>query len=63
MKVQTTIVSCKRLQERMQCSARTDAVQCGDGCSAVRGRMQCTASELVLTDTGTAVTILIREKG
>ena len=26
-----------------QTFARTDAVQCKDGCSAVRGRMQCTA--------------------
>lgn len=56
MKVQTTIVSRKRLQERLQCSARTVAVQCGDGCSALR-------LSWVLTDAGTAVTILIREKG
>ena len=31
-----------------QTFARTDAVQCKDGCSAVRGRMQCTASKLGL---------------
>ena len=47
----------------LQAFARTDAVQCKGGCSALRGRLQCTASELVITDTGTAVTILIREKG
>ena len=39
-----------------QTFARTDAVQCGDGCSALR-------LSWVLTDAGTAVTILIREKG
>ena len=31
-----------------QTFARTVAVQCKDGCSAVRGRMQCTASKLGL---------------
>ena len=48
MKVQTTTVSRKRLQERIQCSARTVAVQCKDGCRAVQGRMQCAASKLGL---------------
>lgn len=27
----------------LQTFARTDAVQCQDGCSAVQGRMQCSA--------------------
>ena len=31
-----------------QTFARTDTVQCKDGCSAVQGRMQCTASKLGL---------------
>ena len=47
----TDAVQCKN-----GCSARTDAVHCGDGCSALR-------LSWVLTDAGTAVTILIREKG
>ena len=29
----------------MQCTARVVAVHCGDGCSALRERLQCTASE------------------
>ena len=37
--------------EKRQCTARTDAVHCGDGCSALRGRLQCTASEMGKTDT------------
>ena len=32
----------------LQTFARTDSVQCGDDCSALRGRMQCTASKLGL---------------
>ena len=30
----------------MQCSARADAVHCKGGCSALRERLQCTASEM-----------------
>ena len=29
---------CKRLREKMQCTARTDAVHCRSGCSALRLR-------------------------
>ena len=36
----------KNMREKMQCSARTDAVQCKGGCSALRERVQCTASEM-----------------
>ena len=36
----------KNMREKMQCSARTDAVQCKGGCSALRERLQCTASEM-----------------
>ena len=36
----------KNMREKMQCSARTDAVHCKGGCSALRERLQCTASEM-----------------
>ena len=36
----------KNMREKMQCSARTVAVQCKGGCSALRERLQCTASEM-----------------
>ena len=36
----------KNMREKMQCSARTDAVQCKGGCTALRERLQCTASEM-----------------
>ena len=36
----------KNMREKMQCTARTDAVQCKGGCSALRERLQCTASEM-----------------
>ena len=43
---------CRYLQERlqvlawrMQCTARTDAVHCRMGCSALQDGLQCTASE------------------
>ena len=36
---------------RMQCTARVVAVHCGSGCSALRGRLQCTASEMGKTGT------------
>ena len=37
---------CSAVQGRMQCSARADAVQCKGGRSALRERLQCTASEM-----------------
>ena len=64
---------CKRLRERMQtfevkrgsalqgrmlCTARTDAVHCGDGCSALRERLQYTASKMGKTGTEIASPIL-----
>ena len=42
---------CKRLREKMQCTAMADAVHCKDGCSALRERLQCTASEMGKTGT------------
>ena len=69
---------CKRVRERMhtfagkggnvcgekrQCTVRTDAVPCKDGCSALRGRLQCTASETGKTDTEIASPILDKRKG
>ena len=69
---------CKRLRERMQtfevkrgsalqgrmlCTARTDAVHCGDGCSALRERLQCTASEMGKTGTEIASPILDKRTG
>ena len=42
---------CKRLREKMQCTARADAVHCGSGCSALQERLQCTASEMGKTGT------------
>ena len=47
----------------MQCTARADAVHCGDGCSALRGRLQCTASEMGKTGTEIVSPILDRRKG
>ena len=32
--------------EKRQCTERTDAVHCKGGCSALRERLQCTASEM-----------------
>ena len=37
--------------EKRQCTARTDAGHCKDGCSALRERLQCTASEMGKTGT------------
>ncbi len=37
---------CSAVQGRMQCSARADAVHCKGGRSALRERLQCTASEM-----------------
>ena len=40
------VLSRKSLWEKMQCTAEADAVHCKDGCSALRERLQCTASEI-----------------
>ena len=42
----------------MQVRARRDAVHCKEGCSALRGRLQCTASEMGKTGTEIASPIL-----
>ena len=34
--------------EKRQCTARTDAVHCKDGCSALRERLQCTAGAVAV---------------
>ena len=47
-----------QLRRKRQCTARTDAVHCGDGCSALRERLQCTASEMGKTGTEIASPIL-----
>ena len=39
---------CKRLREKMQCTARTDAVHCRSGCSALQERLQCTAGAVAV---------------
>ena len=54
---------CKYLRERMQVLAGTDAVHCGGGCSALRGRLQCTASEMNKTGIEIASSILDKRKG
>ena len=42
----------------MHIRAGTDAVHCRGGCSALRERLQCTASEMGKTDTEIASPIL-----
>ena len=46
------------LNRKRQCTARTDAVHCKDGCSALRERLQCTASEMGKTGTEVVCPIL-----
>ena len=48
---------------RMQCTARTDAVHCRGGCSALRERLQCTASEMEKNGTEKASPILDKKLG
>ena len=48
---------------RMQCTARTDAVHCRGGCSALQERLQCTASEMGKTGTEMVSRILDKRKG
>ena len=47
----------------MQCTARVVAVHCGSGCSALRERLQCTASEMGKTGTEIVSPILDKRKG
>ena len=51
------------LQGRMQCTARADAVHCKGGCSALRERLQCTASEMGKTGIEIASPILDKRTG
>ena len=55
------VLSRKRLWEKMQCTAEADAVHCKDGCSALRERLQCTASEIGKRGTEIASPILDEE--
>ena len=48
---------------RMQCTARTDAVHCRGGCTALQRRLQCTASEKEKTGTEKASPILDKKLG
>ena len=45
----------------MQCTTEADAVHCKDGCSALRERLQCTASEIGKRGTEIASPILDEE--
>ena len=47
----------------MQCTAEAVAVHCGSGCSALRERLQCTASEMENTGTEKASPILDKKLG
>ena len=47
----------------MQCTAEAVAVHCGSGCSALRERLQCTASEMDKTGTEIASPILDKRIG
>ena len=55
------VLARKRLWEKMQCTAEADAVHCKDGRSALRERLQCTASEIGKRDTEIASPILDEE--
>ena len=56
------VLSRKSLWEKMQCTAEVDAVHCKDGCSALRERLQCTASEIGKRGTEIVSPILDEEK-
>ena len=47
-----------QLSRKRQCTAGTDAVHCKGGCSALRERLQCTASEMGITGTEIASPVL-----
>ena len=49
--------------ETRQCTARTDAVHCKGGCSALPERLQCTASEMGKTGIEIASPILDKRTG
>ena len=51
------------MREKMQCTAMADAVHCKDGCSALRERLQCTASEMGKTGTVIISPLLDKRKG
>ena len=57
------VFSCKYLQGRLQVLAGTDASTYGNGCSALRGRLQCTASERGKAGTEIVSPILDKRKG
>ena len=46
-----------------QCTAMADAVHCRGGCSALRERLQCTASEMGKTGIVIASPVLNKRKG
>ena len=46
------------LRGRLHVLAGKEAVHCGGGCSALRGRLQCTASEMGITGTEIASPVL-----
>ena len=48
---------------RIQCTARTDAVHCRSGCTALQGRLHCTASETGKRDTKIVSPIQDKRKG
>ena len=52
-----------QLSRKRQCTAGTDAVHCKDRCSALRERLQCTASERGKTGTDVVSPILDKRKG
>ena len=51
------------MRGRMQYTAWRDAVHCVDGCSALRERLQCTASEMGKRGTEIVSPILDKRKG
>ena len=48
---------------RLHCTARTDAVHCRSGCSALQERLHCTASEMGKRDTEIVSPIQDKRKG
>ena len=51
------------LRGRLHVLAGKEAVHCGGGCSALRGRLQCTASEMGITGTEIASPVLNKRSG
>ena len=54
---------CTYLRGGLHVLAWTDAVHCVEGCSALRERLQCTASEMGKNGTEIASPILDKRKG